>query len=1266
MTVTFEDIKTRLKELQDAYAKDLAGVFEITTDPKQIELKKPLPLAKLEHFFATLFGEGDTMPDLPLGGATIEQLLIHGSSETDVFTAKLRMSFSTATWPVMDGLELELKTLQFENLAGHWSGSVAASAKALDREFDVSLSWPEMIIEGHLSEDTALKKAREDIRKADTTAELTKAQAAFDAAIAGSFAKDDTVGLMGAHALTADPGAHLDRLDIYAAPRIQYLRFGIAGSNLVKFHELTVKTAELELIYAGAGKTRFTGSLDALIALAKTKFHLTAARTETGWTARASASSRVKVSTMVEEVSKELFGISHSPKDFGVPDDLANKDIEGEVVLKLDTAKSAATLSLTAKLDTGRIDFSFAIAKKGLTVKGKLTLGDLEFEVGFSNNNKAKQPVLAAQFKGERGVTLKLEDLAKMTSLSTSGTPPTVDASLSVTLKDALLAGTKPGTETHYLLAADLEGGVDLTGLGDLPLVGSLMPQDLAFELALAPILAHGKWSKADVKALNDLRGKGGPTLPEKIDGPSLRASFKSPGHAPEEIDLPLESDVSTPGSTVKPKPPAPGDEALKWKDLQRKFGPVSLKRVGVGLDRKSGPEPRLAIAMDGGLSIAGLDLELIGLGAHYGLNSKDLEFDLKGLGLEFNKDPIKIAGAFANMGDGFLGKATLGTKSFTLSAMGGFAMIEDQPGHKTPSMFLYGVLNTPLGGPAFFFVEGLAAGFGYNRRFTGPKLSEIREFPFVKDAVGASKGKKRKAPASKSDIGKELELLHKYITPELGQYFAAVGVKFTSFKLLDSFVLLVVSFGREVDIKVLGVSTYQMPPIVPAGTPAMARIELNLDADYRPKSGELKVRAELGRNSYVYASLCHLSGGFAFYSWFGPKNAGDFVLSAGGYHPDFKKPAHYPSVKRISLTYQISSDIYVKGSAYFALTPSMFMAGGSLSASAKFGKVSASFKMTVNMMVAWEPYHYTADASLDIRAKWWKFSTHAYAKLSIWGPSFSGSATVHWSVVSFDVSFGHAWRFPKFIDFNHFCKSFLPHDTGSSAPNIAPSIAVSKGMIEEHALKSAPKDTNETQPIINPHGLEIRVDTAVPFQTWNTKKIGSMPTLGCAPLGRSSLKDADLSYAIEDAQGNDAAAHFKVKHFVKPVPPAMWGRSMTPSVKKTDMIDATGGITLTLAKAPRKPKPQEIHRRDCAYDISPDTKLASHVSGRAPAPKIALGPNQTRQHVAKALEAKATAQAEKNRNDVFASLGLSPTTDGPSENVAQTYRVAPVVVRIS
>ena len=59
------------------------------------------------------------------------------------------------------------------------------------------------------------------------------------------------------------------------------------------------------------------------------------------------------------------------------------------------------------------------------------------------------------------------------------------------------------------------------------------------------------------------------------------------------------------------------------------------------------------------------------------------------------------------------------------------------------------------------------------------------------------------------------------------------------------------------------------------------------------PSVGEFSARgAARARDSYMLDPDCRLTGGFAFCVWFEPHDdAGDFVVTLGGYHPAFTVP---------------------------------------------------------------------------------------------------------------------------------------------------------------------------------------------------------------------------------------------------------------------------------------------------------------------------------------------------------------------------------------
>ena len=374
----------------------------------------------------------------------------------------------------------------------------------------------------------------------------------------------------------------------------------------------------------------------------------------------------------------------------------------------------------------------------------------------------------------------------------------------------------------------------------------------------------------------------------------------------------------------------------------------------------------------------------------------------------------------------------------------------------RDPSIFVYAVADYPLGGPPFFFVTGFAAGFGYNRALNLPPIDQVLTFPLVAEAV--KDGGPKSLPASQKEqqetLTGKLQQLEQFLPPSVGEIFIAAGIKFNSFKQIDSFALLAVKFGRRFEIDLLGYSTLTAPAPVPDQKDApVAQAQLALKASFIPDEGCLEVRAQLTPNSYIFSKDCHLTGGFAFYSWFEPHpHAGDFVLTLGGYHPKFTVPEHYPKVPRLAVNWQVSTELQVKADAYFALTGSALMAGGHLQVTWQHEKLRAWLNAGADFILAWQPYHYDAILYVDIGVSYTfeGFGSHTLtvdlgADLHLWGPEFCGEATVHLSIISFTIRFGQDT--PKELEpigWETFKAAFLPK------PEQICSISVQQGLIRQ------------------------------------------------------------------------------------------------------------------------------------------------------------------------------------------------------------------------
>jgi hypothetical protein len=684
------------------------------------------------------------------------------------------------------------------------------------------------------------------------------------------------------------------------------------------------------------------------------------------------------------------------------------------------------------------------------------------------------------------------------------------------------------------LLGLEIEGGLDLTAihLDGFPIAEALktvLGTETLRLTAQVLVLSSGDATPGKLAAdspLARLATDRGLHLPKEgvEPGVSVTATLEV-GAVKHDLGVPLALE----DGTLKLGDPRPagggsagtgGAPEVRWLDVHRAFGPLTLERIGL-----SARETRLTGHMIASVSVGGLTVSLDGLTVSADLT--DLahpSFELAGLGVGYSAGPVAIAGAFLHLpdGSGFAGKVVVRTAAFGLGAVGLFGQHD---GH--PSLMLYGVLDYPLGGPGFFFVEGLAGGFGYNRRFRAPAIEAVESHPFVAAA-------KTPAPATHRDPLAEVTGLAQAVPAEIGSHFLAVGLRFTSFKVVSSFALAVARFGDGFELDLMGLSEISNPPGVPQplvwGRMAWA-------ARFAPDEGVLSLQAQIMPGAYLFDRSCRLSGCFAFVCWFhdqpgGGARAGDFVMTIGGYHPAYDRPRHYPDVPRLALNWQVTPKLSLKGAVYLALTPHAVMAGGRLDAVWQDGSLRAWFSFSADFLISWEPYHYDASVtvnlgvSVTIKVIWTKtFSLDASARLHVWGPEFACRAEVHLKVIGihidFTISYHDGAALPQAVDLGRFRGAFLPEKPIT--------IACRGG--------SLPGSTDGSWKV-SADTLEIEIGFAAPSTTGNSGLIG-VPPMGVAPGRYESHVDVELT---RDGSVVDHGRLFAMQRVTSSLPAALWG----------------------------------------------------------------------------------------------------------------------------
>lgn len=882
----------------------------------------------------------------------------------------------------------------------------------------------------------------------------------------------------------------------------------------------------------------------ALLDIASVFLRLTARYdTATGWTFQGGTLPGVQVP--IGELADELvtsYGAAPLPAPLH---DLTVHDVSAS--FSTVNTRFAFTAAVRFPIDTTTVDLSVAIDTAARTYGGRIEVTTssglvLDFDAHFATQAAATR--YAISYAQNANPTLK-ELVGALSPTAAEAVPD----GLTVNVKDAVLASDG----TSYAFCVDLTATVDLS---KLPVVGSLLHGDqvMGFD-PLRVIAATGLIAAAEVAEIGKLLPSNITPLPAQdltegltFDGVLRLGAFE------QAVDLPVATGS---GPAPPPAPAQPKDNVL-WKPVQTDIGPLHIERVGLSYLHEPGQPALLAFLVDASLSIGGLTLSCTGLSA--GISLADPlavpTFDLAGLGLAYSEGPVQISGAFLKdklvygdrTYDAYNGKAVIKTETFTIGALGSYVQLD-----QGPSLFVYAFLDYPIGGPAFFFVRGIAAGFGYNRRLIAPPVDKLADFPLVAEAIGAQ------APGT---LAGELQRLEADLPPSPGDYFLALGVHFTSFEMIDSFLLVTAGFGHRFELNVLGVSTLVLPApdAASAGVTPIAEIQLALKATLAPDDGFFSLTAQLTRNSYLLSQACRLTGGFAFVTWFGDEHHGDFVLTVGGYHPHFTVPDHYPLVPRLGFTWQVTDQLVLKGSAYYAMTPQALMAGGSLSATYEDGSLRAWFDTALDFLIAWQPYHYEAAFHLSVGASYtfWFFGTqtitvHVGTDVRFWGPEFGGTATIDLSIISFTISFGSAsGASAQPVEYSRFRDAQLP------TPDKIVTVVLRGGGVQP--------GQGADLGVVNPADLVLATDSAVPALTGTAggqNLPGAARHLGVAPCGATAtLTDKGVTGFTSTHQititrdGEPAEQHFTFEPIAKDLPAAMWGDDLTPNLNKPALVE--------------------------------------------------------------------------------------------------------------
>ncbi len=590
------------------------------------------------------------------------------------------------------------------------------------------------------------------------------------------------------------------------------------------------------------------------------------------------------------------------------------------------------------------------------------------------------------------------------------------------------------------------------------------------------------------------------------------------------------------------------------WLPVQRNFGPIYVEQVGVGAEDAGGRTTAVQLLLDGGLEMLGLAVQVDDLSVTVPtatpLQPGTWRLGLAGLALGLDASGLTIAGGLRErrrptppgsqpLPPDYVGMIRVEFGQFGITAIGGYGEFPDGAGGTYASFFLFGALSAPLGGPPAFFVTGIGAGGGINRRLIVPgDMAELPQFPLVA------------AMDPSSDLAADpmgaLDRLGDTFPAERGTFWFAAGVRFTSFVIVESIAVLSAEIGDGLEINLLGLSRMDLPtaahahgphragaagPLLHqrgrAGRPGPAHRQLLDHQRVLPADRRLRLR-HLVPHRPVRADPRRLP-------------------------PAVPKPPEFPVVPRLGFVWQVSDIITIKGEAYFALTASCVMAGATLDVSIDAGWIWGRLVAGFDALVAWDPFHYLVQAYASVTVGFKieicvpflgcarvKFSMSIGADLEIEGPELRGKAKLDLDVTSFTVRFGATGSMPSDdgLAWPEFYDKYLV--AGDDRRRVLEAGVSSGGL----ALPAGgePEDGSAQRPWRLLPEFVLTTSTRAASTAVNGAGVGGAAGL---PLGAGPMKvariDSDHTVRVLAANGADMTAALRVVPVLGSVPAAVW-----------------------------------------------------------------------------------------------------------------------------
>ncbi len=501
------------------------------------------------------------------------------------------------------------------------------------------------------------------------------------------------------------------------------------------------------------------------------------------------------------------------------------------------------------------------------------------------------------------------------------------------------------------------------------------------------------------------------------------------------------------------------------WIGVHASFGPIYIDQIGVQIGND--PNHTVGLLIDGSVKVSGLLAQVDELTLQAPIkdlgNISKWSIDLQGLAVSFQEPGITLAGGLLkNPGppieyDGML---LIQVTEFGFVAVGAYSTPTEGTDHYT-SLFVFVAVFATVGIPPIIEISAFGLGIGYNREIIVP--DDMNQIPsFVLVAALDDGG------ALVNDPMGALMKLSTSMPAKRGAFWFAVGLRATTFQIVNVIAVLYIALDSGVEIGILGVARMALP----SDDTALVEIELALKARFSSSEGLLSIQAQLTDHSFLLSPDCQLTGGFAYFMWF---QKSQFLLTMGGYSPSFQKDPAYPDVPRLGFRWSLLGAINIKGESYFALTNTCVMAGTRLEATYGPSCIYIWFTAYCDFLLSWDPFYYAIDIGVSIGATFQiricifgcccsiDITVSLGASLEIKGPPFHGEVTVDLAICSVTVPFGPTPHTqPPALSWDQFSQKYVYNNDPNS---YATAVHVMGGLLPPIPAGGSPAPGTATQP---------------------------------------------------------------------------------------------------------------------------------------------------------------------------------------------------------